>query len=246
MEQRTVLITGASRGIGAACARLFAQRGYAVAVNYASSEERALTLVRELRQKGGVALAIRADVGDAEQAAEMVRRVLQEWGHLDVLVCNAGVGHQGLFGEMNYAQWRRVFQVNVDGVYHCCQAVLPHFIHRKEGRIVSLSSMWGQVGASCEVAYSASKAAVIGLTRALAKELGPSGITVNCVAPGVIDTDMNGRLSPEVMEALREETPLERLGRPEDVARTVYFLASEEGGFFTGQVLSPNGGFVMV
>lgn len=246
MEQRTVLITGASRGIGAACARLFAQRGYAVAVNYASSEERALTLVRELRQKGGVALAIRADVGDAEQATEMVRRVLQEWGRLDVLVCNAGVGHQGLFGEMNYTQWRRVFQVNVDGVYHCCQAVLPHFIHRKEGRIVSLSSMWGQVGASCEVAYSASKAAVIGLTRALAKELGPSGITVNCVAPGVIDTDMNGRLSPEEREALREETPLERLGRPEDVARTVYFLASEEGGFFTGQVLSPNGGFVMV
>lgn len=246
MERKTVLITGASRGIGAACARLFAKKGYAVAVNYASSEEKALTLVRELRQQGGVALAIRADVGNADQAGEMIRQVLQEWGTLDVLVCNAGVGQQSLFGNTAYPQWRRVFQVNVDGVYHCCQAVLPHFISRKMGRIVTLSSMWGQVGASCEVAYSASKAAVIGMTRALAKELGPSGITVNCVAPGVIETEMNGRLSPEDLEALREETPLERLGRPEDVARTVYFLASEEGGFFTGQVLSPNGGFVMV
>ena len=135
--------------------------------------------------------------------------------------------------------------VNLDGVFHCCQAALPHMISRKAGKIITLSSMWGQVGASCEVAYSAAKAGVIGLTRALAKEVGPSGITVNCVAPGVIDTAMNGALSPETRAALAEETPLERLGTPEDVAQAIWFLASPAGDFFTGQVLAPNGGFII-
>ena len=152
---------------------------------------------------------------------------------------------QGLLSDVSDGEWRRIFGVNVDGVFHCCRAVLPHFIHRKAGRIVTVSSMWGITGGACEVAYSASKAAVIGLTKALAKELGPSGITVNCVAPGVIDTDMNGGLTPADLEALREETPLERLGRPEDVAESVYFLSTGAGSFFTGQVLCPNGGILI-
>jgi 3-oxoacyl-[acyl-carrier protein] reductase len=146
---------------------------------------------------------------------------------------------------MTDAQWRRVFGVNVDGIFHCCRAVIPHFVHRKQGRIVTISSMWGQVGASCEAAYSASKGAVIALTKALAKELGPSGIPVNCVAPGVIDTDMNRALTQEDLAALREETPLERIGTAEQVADAVWFLCSQQSDFITGQVLGVNGGLVI-
>lgn len=245
MEPRTVLITGASRGIGAATARLFARAGYAVALNYCRSEERAMALSQELRTEGHTVLPVRADVSDPVQVAEMVDKVLKYFSQLDVLVCNAGTAGTGLFSDVDYAEWRRIFSVNVDGVYHCCREVTPHFIHRKAGKIITVSSIWGTVGGSCETAYSASKAAVIGLTKALAKELGPSGITVNCVAPGVIDTEMNRDLSREDLDALAAETPLERLGRPEDVARTILFLASEGGDFLTGQVISPNGGFVI-
>jgi 3-oxoacyl-[acyl-carrier protein] reductase len=151
----------------------------------------------------------------------------------------------GLLSDIDEVQWRHLFAVNVDGVYHCCQAALPHFIHRKCGSIVTVSSMWGQVGASCEVAYSATKGAVIAFTKALAKELGPSHIRVNSVAPGAINTEMNRHLSAEELAALAEETPLERLGQPEEVAQTIAFLASDEASFLTGQVLSPNGGLVI-
>ena len=242
---KTALITGASRGIGAATARLLAQRGYAVAINYNHSEGRARALEEELTQKGHTAMAVKADVADPDQCRDMVEQVLARFGQLDLLVCNAGISWTGLLSDMTAADWRRVFAVNTDGVFHCCQAVLPHFISHKEGRIITVSSMWGQVGASCEVAYSASKAAVIGFTRALAKELGPSGITVNCVAPGVIDTEMNSEYSPEDLTALADETPLGRIGTPEEVARSIAFLAGEDGDFFTGQVLSPNGGLII-
>ena len=242
---KSVLVTGASRGIGAACARRFAAAGCAVAVNYHRSADAALALVEEIEAAGGRALAVEADVADPAAVGEMVDNVLDKFCQLDILVCNAGVASQGLLSDVSDGEWRRIFGVNVDGVFHCCRAVLPHFIHRKAGRIVTVSSMWGITGGACEVAYSASKAAVIGLTKALAKELGPSGITVNCVAPGVIDTDMNGGLTPADLEALREETPLERLGRPEDVAESVYFLSTGAGSFFTGQVLCPNGGILI-
>ncbi len=242
---QTALITGASRGIGAATARLLAQRGYAVAVNYCQSGEQALALVEELTKNGHTAIAIQADVSNLAQVERMIHNVLDEFCQLDILVCNAGIAKSGLLSDFTQDQWHQIFAVNVDGVFHAVRAALPYFIHQKSGRIVTVSSMWGQVGASCEVAYSASKAAIIGLTKALAKELAPSGITVNCVAPGPINTEMNAKYSQQDLAALAEETPLGRLGTPEEVAAAIAFLACEEGSFFTGQVLSPNGGFVI-
>ena len=242
---KTVLITGASRGIGAETARQFARAGYQVAVNYFRSEAEAFSLCNELNREGASILPVQADVADPEQVAAMVDTVLDKFCQLDILICNAGVAQSKLFSDFTTEEWRRMFAVNVDGVFHCCQAVLPHFIHRKAGKILTVSSMWGQTGGSCEVPYSAAKAAVIGLTKALAKEVGPSGITVNCVAPGVIATDMNGNLTPADLDVLREETPLERIGTPADVAAALLFLASPAGDFFTGQVLSPNGGILI-
>ena len=239
------LITGGSRGIGAAAARLFARRGWGVAVGWCCSESRAQTLVRELQGLGVPALAVRADVGDPGQVAEMVDNVLENFCQLDILVCSAGISHVGLISQIDEAQWRRLFAVNVDGVHHCCRAVLPHMLSRKSGSIVTVSSMWGQVGASCEAAYSAAKGAVIAYTKALAKELGPSNIRVNCVAPGVIDTEMNAKLSPEDLAALADETPLGRIGTPEEAAAAIAFLASDEASFLTGQVVAPNGGLVI-
>ncbi len=233
---RRALISGASRGIGAACARALAAAGCRVAVNYFASRDRAEALASEIG--GG---AYMADVSD--RAA--VERLYREVGDVDILVVNAGVALQKLFTDTTPEDWRRVFAVNVDGAYNLIEGALPHMIHEKWGRIVIVSSVWGLRGASCEVAYSASKAALIGLTKALAKELGPSGITVNCVAPGVIDTDMNSILTPETMEELREETPICRVGEPSDVAAAVRFLCSEEAAFITGQVLGVDGGFAV-
>lgn len=239
------LITGGSRGIGAAAARLFARRGWGVAVGWYRSDPRARALVRELQELGVPALAVRADVADPRQVEEMVDNVLENFCQLDILVCSAGISHAGLISQIDEAQWRRLFAVNVDGVHHCCRSVLPHMLSRKTGSIVTVSSMWGQVGASCEVAYSAAKGAVIAYTKALAKELGPSNIRVNCVAPGVIDTEMNAQLSPEDLAALADETPLGRIGTPEEAAAAIAFLASDEASFLTGQVVAPNGGLVI-
>lgn len=205
--RKTVLITGGSRGIGAECARRFAAAGYAVAVNYHRSEERAQALAEEIRAAGGVAELFRADVSDSAQVLEMVDNVLEKFCQLDILVCNAGVAQQKMLVDVTDDDWRGLMGVNLDGTFYCCRAVLPHFVHNKAGKIITMSSMWGQVGGSCEVAYSAAKAGIIGFTRALAKELGPSGITVNCIAPGVIDTEMNQNLGPEDLAALAEETP---------------------------------------
>ncbi|MDE6260928.1 MAG: 3-oxoacyl-ACP reductase FabG [Oscillospiraceae bacterium] len=242
---RYALITGGSRGIGAAAARLFAQKGWGVAVGYDRSEVKAEELAQELSGMGVPAMAVRADVADEGQVCRMVDIVLEKFCQLDILVCCAGISHGGLISQIDGEQWRRLFAVNVDGVHHCCRSVLPHMLGRKSGSIVTVSSMWGQVGASCEAAYSAAKGAVIAYTKALAKELGPSNIRVNCVAPGVIDTDMNAHLSPEDMAALAEETPLGRIGASEEAAAAIAFLASDEASFITGQVLAPNGGFVI-
>ncbi|MBM6885729.1 elongation factor P 5-aminopentanone reductase [Pseudoflavonifractor phocaeensis] len=240
MAQRVVLITGGSRGIGAAAARRFAAGGDKVVINYCRSRERAEALAAEID-----GWAVEADVSDPEQVRNMVDNVLDKFCQLDILICNAGIAQQKLFGDLTDQDWRRMFAVNVDGMFYTIRAALPHFIHRKQGRILTLSSMWGQVGGSCEVAYSAAKAAVIGMTKALAKELGPSGITVNCVAPGVIDTEMNANLGPEDLAALAEETPMGVIGRPEDVAEALWYLASPGAKFVTGQVLAPNGGLIV-
>lgn len=209
------------------------------------AKDQAEVLAEELAALGVPVKVYVCDVAQREQVQAMTAAFLREFGRIDVLVCNAGIARQELFTDITEAGWREVMGVDLDGVFYCAQAVLPDMLHRKAGKIITLSSMWGQVGASCEVAYSTAKAGVIGLTKALAKELGPSGITVNCVAPGVIDTEMNGNLSQDIKDELAEETPLERLGTPEDVAQAVWFLASSAGDFFTGQILAPNGGLII-
>ncbi|MCM1329025.1 MAG: 3-oxoacyl-ACP reductase FabG [Ruminococcus sp.] len=242
---KTVLITGASRGIGRAAAYAFARAGYSVAVNYRSSAEKAAELCRELEKFSVKALPFKADVSHKGAVEKMCAEIEKSMGGIDVLINNAGIAEQALFTDITEEMWDRMFAVNVKGAYNCTQAVLPRMIHEKSGRIVNISSMWGIAGASCEVHYSASKAALIGFTKALAKEVGLSGITVNCVAPGVISTDMNGALPPEVLADLKAETPLNRLGTPEDVANAILFLASEKAAFITGQILSVDGGFIL-
>ena len=229
-----VVITGGSRGIGAACVRLFAARGDTVSFLYEKEHEAAQAVARETGAR-----AICCDVAD-EQA---VRRAFAGLGGVDVLVNNAGICHYGLISQITPDEWRRIFAVNVDGAFYCIRAALPSMLARQSGAIVNISSMWGQVGASCEAAYSATKGALIALSKALAKELGPSHIRVNAVAPGVIQTDMCTNIAHEVLESLREDTPIERLGTPDDIAQAVAYLA--DAPFVTGQVLGVSGGFVI-
>ncbi|MDW7656352.1 MAG: 3-oxoacyl-ACP reductase FabG [Bacillota bacterium] len=240
-----VLVTGASRGIGREVARQFALDGCRVAINYHNHQADAESLESELHEAGCLVMSVRADVSDRSQVDAMITGIRQTFGPVDILVNNAGFGQQSLFTDISEADWDRMFDVHVKGAFHCCQAVLPDMIRRKSGKIINISSIWGIVGASCEVHYSAAKAAIIGLTKALAKELGPSQIQVNCVAPGVIDTDMNAALDSETRAALSEQTPLGSIGSVIDVAHTVLFLASDRSAYITGQVISPNGGIVI-
>ena len=231
---KTIVITGGSRGIGAAAVELFAARGDRVYFLYEKEHDAA----NAVAQKTG-ATAICCDVADGEA----VRAAFRQIGDVDILVCNAGIVHYGLMSMMAESDWDRIFDVNVKGIYHCVNAAMPSFLQKQSGSIVTLSSMWGQVGSSCEAAYSATKGAVIALTTALAKELGPSGIRCNCVAPGVILTDMCATVDPEVLSGMAEETPLGRNGNPRDVAKAIAYLADAD--FVTGQVLGVNGGYVI-
>lgn len=243
--RKTVLITGASGGIGSAAAELFAADGWNVALHYRRARDTAFRLAQALRERGCDAEAFCADVTRRTEVEVMFQAVRERFGAVHALVNNAGIAQQKLFTDLTEDDWDAMMDVDVKGVFHCTQCVLPDMIRRGSGAIVNVSSMWGMTGASCEVHYSAAKAAVIGLTKALAKEVGPSGIRVNCVAPGVIDTPMNAAFGPETLGALKEETPLGRLGTPAEAAQAIRFLASDASGFITGQVLSPNGGFVI-
>ena len=230
----TIVITGGSRGIGAAAVALFAQKGHRVYFLYEKNHAAA----RAVAEKTG-ASALCCDVADSSAVAQAFEKI----GDIDVLICNAGICHTGLMSQLSEKDWDRLFAVNVKGIYNCVNAAMPAFLKKHSGCIITVSSMWGQVGASCEVAYSATKGAVIAMTKALAQELGPSGIRVNCVAPGVIETDMCADVSPDTMEQLRQESLVGRNGKPEDVAQAMEYLANAE--FVTGQVLPVNGGFVL-
>ena len=229
-----VLITGGSRGIGAAAVELFCQMGHRVFFLYEKNHDAA----QSVAQKTG-ATPICCDVADGDA----VRRAFRQVGDVDILICNAGICHTALMSQIGEGEWDRLFDVNVKGIYHCVNAAMPGFLRKQQGCIITVSSMWGQVGASCEAAYSATKGAVIALTKALAKELGPSGIRVNCVAPGVILTDMCAGVDAQILDEMKEDTPARRNGMPMDVARAMAYLANEE--FITGHVLSVNGGYVI-
>ena len=230
----TIVITGGSRGIGAAAVELFASRGHEVFFLYEKNHEAAESVAAKTGAK-----AICCDVADSKAVKAAFARI----GSVDVLICNAGVMWFGLMSMMEEDAWDRIFNVNVKGVYNCVNAAMPSFLQKHAGSVITVSSMWGQVGASCEAAYSATKGAIIALTKALAKELGPSGIRVNCVAPGVILTDMCATVDPEILEEMAQETPVGRNGTPMDVAKAMEYLANAE--FITGQVLPVNGGYVI-
>ena len=238
---KTALITGSSRGIGKAIAIKLSNEGYRVIINYNNSKEEAITLANSLQN----AIAIKADITNRDEVIAMVSLALSHFGSIDVLVNNAGIAEQKLFFDITEADFDRMYDVTLKGMFHTCKAILPQMVQRRYGKIINISSIWGICGASCEVHYSTMKAGMIGFTKALAKEVGPSKVTVNCVAPGVIMTDMNQSIDQQTLQELKDETPLMELGTPEDVANVVCFLASDNANFMTGQVLSPNGGLVI-
>jgi 3-oxoacyl-[acyl-carrier protein] reductase len=243
LNRKVVVITGASRGIGRATAEYFALNGWEVVVNYNNSEEKAIETVSKITSNGGNATAFKADVALPAEVKKLIEYSISLTGRIDALINNAAISEFGLFCDLSPERERRLFDVNLFAPMNLCREVLPHMIHEKSGAIVNISSMWGQVGASCEVHYSTAKAALIGFTKALAKEVAPSGIRVNCVAPGVISTDMNQRLTPSDIDSLTSEIPMSRLGTPVEVAECIYFLCNS-ATYVTGQVLSPNGGMI--
>ena len=238
---KTVLITGGSRGIGKAIVQTFAENGYNVVLNYSKSEEAAYRLVEKYQN----VKAFKTDVSNKKQVQEMIDFATSEFKQIDILINNAGISSSGLIQDLSEEELNRIFCVNVNGSFFCAQSVLPQMISRHSGKIINISSVWGLVGASNEVAYSASKAAIIGLTKALAKEVGPSNIQVNCIAPGIVMTDMVSEYTVEEFDDIRSQIPLDRIGSTEDIASLALFLASEGANYISGQVISPNGGWVI-
>lgn len=243
--KKVALVTGSSRGIGKAIALQLAADGYSVAVHCIHNIEAADAVCAEIAAAGGVAQAYTCDIADSCAVKAMVDSIQHQLGPVSVLINNAGIAQQKLFTEITDEDWNRMMAVHVDGAFYCSRAILPDMIREHSGCIVNVSSMWGQTGGSCEVHYSTAKAALIGMTKALAKEVGPSGVRVNCVAPGVIQTDMLADFDEDTLHDLAQEAPLCRLGTPADVASTVSFLVSDRAGFITGQIIAPNGGIVI-
>jgi 3-oxoacyl-[acyl-carrier protein] reductase len=242
--EKVALVTGSSRGIGRGIALRLARQGYAVCVNCRVRMDKAEETAREIIACGGRAMVYQADVSDAQQVRDMVAAVREKFGPITALVNNAGIAGQQQFQDLTEERWHEFFATNVDGAFHTTQAVLPDMLHAKSGAIVNIASIWGVRGASCEVAYSCTKHAIVGLTRSLAMELAPSGIRVNCVAPGVISTDMLSLLPEDVIDDLAVQTPAGRLGSVEDIAAAVTYFVSDEASFATGQVLTVDGGFI--
>ena len=240
---KTAIVTGGSRGIGAATSTLLSQNGYNVLINYNKSYDAASALKADILSCGGSAEIFKCDIANADEVNNMVDYCLKTFGRIDLLVNNAGIAGQRLFTDITDADWNDMISVDLTGTFNCCRAVSKSMIKNHSGNIINISSMWGIGGASCEVHYSSAKAGVIGLTKALAKELGPSRIRVNCIAPGVIDTEMNSSYTKEDLKALADETPLCRIGKPEEIASVVKFFASDESSFITGQTISVDGGF---
>ena len=242
--KRVALVTGGAKGIGAAIVKKLCEDGYSVAINYNSSEHRAQALCSECALNGFSVIAVKCDVSSSESVNEMFNEIEQKLGKVSVLVNNAGVSLWGLFDMTSDGEWKNTIDANLTGTFDCTRRAVPGMISSKYGRIINISSVWGQVGASCEAVYSASKAGIIGLTKALAKEYAPSGITVNCIAPGVIDTDMMSRFTDEEKASICEDIPAGRMGSPEEIAFAVSFLADEKASYITGQTLGINGGMV--
>ncbi len=239
------VITGASGGIGAEIAKRLSDDGFSVALIYNKNAEKAAALADKIRLSGGSAETYRCDIRNSDEVNAVTKKIECEFGEISVLVNNAGISVQKLFTDITDDDWLDMINTNLSGAFYFCRAVLPYFIHRKAGRIINISSMWGETGGSCEVHYSAAKAGIIGLSKALAKEVAPSGITVNVVSPGVINTEMVTKLGKDTVDMLREEIPVMRLGTPEDVANAVSFLADDKSSYITGQVISVNGGIVI-
>ena len=242
--KKTVIITGASKGIGRATAKKFAKEGFRVVINYNNSNEEAYALEQELSEITEV-ISVKADISKKDEAEILVSETVKRFGRIDVLINNAGISmHSTLFTDTDEKDWQQIFNVNLFGMFNVTKAALPFMIHEKRGSIVNVSSIWGVSGASCEVLYSSSKSAVNGFTKSLAKELAPSGIRVNAVAPGVIETKMNAFLSEEERKAIEDEIPMGRYGATDEIASAIYFLASDESSYITGQVLTADGGFL--
>lgn len=239
------VVTGASGGIGAEIAKRLAQDGFSVALIYNRNAEKAQKTADEITLSGGSAKTYKCDVRDSSEITSAIEAIERDFGEISVLVNNAGISEQKLLTDITDSDWENMISTNLSGAFYFCRTVLPYFVHRKSGRIINISSMWGETGGSCEVHYSAAKAGLIGLTKALAKEVAPSGITVNAVSPGVINTEMVTKLGKDTVDMLREEIPVMRLGTPEDVANAVSFLADDRASYITGQVLSVNGGIVI-
>ena len=243
MSRKNVLITGSSRGIGRSCALAFAQAGYHVFLNCRESVDQLRITEQKILAFGGSCALLPGDVTDPEAVRSMFRQITVSCGGLDVLINNAGIAHFGLLSDMSDREWRRIIDTNLSSAFFCCRAAIPHMVAEKQGKIINISSIWGTSGASCEAAYSASKAGLNGLTRALAKELAPSNIQVNAVSCGVIDTEMNARLDQEERLVLEEEIPAGRFGTPEEVAELVLKLA-DAPSYMTGQIIGLDGGFI--
>lgn len=242
---KTAFVTGGAGGIGTAISSMLALSGYNVAIGYNNSKEAANSLKHCLLDAGANVDAFFCDVTDIASIESAISDCVHEFGEINVLINNAAISQQKLFTDITADEWRQMMNVNIDGVFNMTRAVLPPMIRKKYGRIINVSSIWGMVGASCEVHYSTAKAAIIGFTKALAKEVAPCGITVNCVAPGVIETSMNNFLCDEEISCLKEEIPAGRFGTPEEVAHCILNLADEKSGYLTGQIISPNGGLVV-